>query len=84
LGILQSTVIDVDGRNLRELTRAVMSKIAWSPDGKKIAFLRNYIQKEPPYGRNEIWIINADGKDEPRKLVEGSSPSWAFVPTILP
>ncbi|MDO8436035.1 MAG: peptidoglycan DD-metalloendopeptidase family protein [bacterium] len=68
--------IDADGRNLRELTRATMGKIAWSPDGKKIAFLRSYIQ-------NEIWIISADGRGEPKKLVEGISPTWVFVPTIL-
>jgi Tol biopolymer transport system component len=67
--------IDADGQNLRELTLASMSEIAWSPDGKKIAFLRSY-----PQG-NEIWIINSDGSGQPRRLVQGTQPSWGFIPT---
>ena len=62
---------------------------AWSPDGEHIAFVRNRqtllltdltnvrAAKNPPQELREIWIIKADGTEEPRFLSRGSWPSWS-------
>ena len=69
-------VMDGDGRNLKRVTvnPAVDRLPAWSPDGKKIAFVSNrnggYIQ---------IWVIDADGKN-PIRLTDGledTYPDWS-------
>jgi len=74
-------VMDADGGNLHELRQVTFDPvyswvfngdIAWSPDGKKIAYV----------DESWIWIINSDGSGEPRRLVEGRRPSWALVPSI--
>jgi tricorn protease len=38
----------------------------WSPDGKYVAFLSDQT------GEYEVWLTQADGKDEPRQLTKGS------------
>ena len=42
---------------------------SWSPDGKRIAFQRNFDDID------EIWIINTDGTDL-KKIAEGRHPDW--------
>ncbi|HVG23326.1 MAG TPA: S9 family peptidase [Thermoanaerobaculia bacterium] len=58
-------VIDADGRNDRQLTRAKAADFRprWSPDGKQLAFLSDRD------GRNAVWLIDIDG-GEARKLIE--------------
>ena len=41
---------------------------AWSPDGKWIAFTR---------GGSQIWIVDAQGKDAPRRFADGGAPDWS-------
>ena len=72
-------VMDGDGRNQRRVTvnPAVDSLPAWSPDGKKIAFVsnRNNVNKD----RQQIWVIDADGKN-PIRLTDGWvdwGPDWS-------
>ncbi|HSV99533.1 MAG TPA: protein kinase [Sedimentisphaerales bacterium] len=61
----------------------------WSPDGKYIAFVRDCQalrleelltpepgSQRPPETDEELWIMNADGT-APRRLAQGSWPSWA-------
>ncbi|HON91474.1 MAG TPA: protein kinase [Sedimentisphaerales bacterium] len=61
----------------------------WSPDGKYIAFIRDRQNlrleelltpapgsQRPPETDEELWIMNADGT-APRRLAQGSWPSWA-------
>ncbi|MDE0300629.1 MAG: hypothetical protein OXN17_18490 [Candidatus Poribacteria bacterium] len=72
-------VMDGDGRNLRRVTvnPNVDRLQAWSPDGKKIAFVsnRNNANKD----HTQIWVIDADGKN-PIRLTNGlvdSYPDWS-------
>ena len=69
-------VMDGDGKNQRRVTAhpTIDQYPAWSPDGKKIAFVSNrnggYIQ---------IWVIDADGKN-PIRLTDGlwdQNPAWS-------
>ena len=53
----QVCVIDVDGSNLRQLTRRATpcGRVRWSPDGQKIAFV-SFVGKPP-----QLYVINAEG-----------------------
>ena len=61
--------MNVDGTGQVPLTDTFGSVInqepAWSPDGKKIAFTSNRAEAH----RNEIWVMNADGKNPVRLTV---------------
>ena len=62
---------------------------AWSPDGKYIVYIRD--RKILPLGhltaereieyrlgvQEEVWIIKADGTEEPRFLARGGFPGWS-------
>ena len=62
-------LIDADGKNGRQLTRArgVDSRPRWSPDAKRLAFVSDRD------GKNAIWLIDADG-GEARRLTEFPTP----------
>jgi len=66
-------VIDADGKNDRQLTRARGADFRprWSPDGARLAFLSDRD------GKNALWLIDADG-GEARKLVDPPSPVRDF------
>ena len=78
-GNLEIYVMDSDGSNQRRVTvhPGVDEYPAWSPDGKKIAFVsnRNNVNKD----HRQIWVIDADGKN-PIRLTDGvqdSYPDWS-------
>jgi len=66
---------------------------AWSPDGRFIAFIRTrrpllladvtteHQPKWEPVGQREIWLIRADGSEDPRFLTHGTWPSWSRDPS---
>jgi tetratricopeptide (TPR) repeat protein len=65
---------------------------AWSPDGEYIAYVRDrqvlplsdLTQERTgasvPDWQQEIWLVRADGTEEPRFLAKGVSPSWGRDP----
>jgi TolB protein len=62
--------IQVNGENLRRITDG--TDAIWSPDGKQIAFAR----WRDPRG---IWVVNADGADEPgaeRRVFDWDRARW--------
>ena len=78
-GNLEIYVMDGDGSNQRRVTvhPARDESPAWSPDGKKIAFVsnRNNVNKD----HKQIWVIDADGKN-PIRLTDGLvdwGPDWS-------
>jgi TolB protein len=81
-------LLDVDGdlsdpaanfRRMRRLTNANYDSFfpAWSPDGSRLAYMRM-----DNSGRDEIWIINADGSGERNLTRSPNSNDWhpAWLP----
>ena len=60
--------IPVEGGEARRLTDTPAGQPVFSPDDKRIAFIRRYIIEEVA-AQNELWVINADGT-EPVKLID--------------
>ena len=54
-------VMNADGSGKRLLTRRAWGGLAWSPDGRKIAF-----DGATRDGKSEIYVINADGSGKRR------------------
>ncbi|UCG55742.1 MAG: protein kinase [Phycisphaerales bacterium] len=65
---------------------------AWSPDGKYIAYVRDrrvlplsHLKQERTgigmsESQQEVWLVRADGTEEPRFLAKGINPSWGNDP----
>lgn len=77
---------DIDGNNIRRLTHVKHvwdSAPAWSPDGKTIAFAREY-QDENKQWQEEIWLMNPDGTNKRQiEALEGRSPEFMQDGRIL-
>jgi hypothetical protein len=77
-------VIGADGRGRRQVTYRGGSEAVWSPDGKYIAFIRNYdLYVVRSNGRGLRRVVDApdqDPDDPNRKWTELSSPSWQPLP----
>ena len=73
---LEIWVVDVTSTRRRRLTRNPLGddSPAWSPDGSRIAFVRN------AYGMGEIYVMNADGTKK-RRLTRNrafdAGPVWS-------
>lgn len=72
-------VADIDGSNVKRLTDVKHvwdSAPAWSPDGKTIAFAREYKDANDQW-HEEIWLMNPDGTDKRQiKALKGRSPEF--------
>ncbi|MPV36543.1 TIR domain-containing protein [Georgenia subflava] len=76
-------VMDPDGSNVEDLTAGPFAdrNPGWSPDGEQVVFLSNRGSADGTTLR--AWLVDADGRDEPRELLPGeagsmtSPPAWA-------
>jgi TolB protein len=70
-------VVNADGSRLRNLTNTVTTSFdfAWSPDGRRIAYLEGSLGGAP------LSVVNADGTGKQRLtgplMVDLGSPSWS-------
>ena len=68
-------VMNADGSSVRALRRGGAAKfstnLAWSPDGRKLAF---EFHSATSVG---IWVMNADGSQLVRLAKNGTSPTWS-------
>ena len=67
---LDLMVMNIDGSAPRQLPSANGHGLAWSPDGTRIAFGKDYA------GDKWIWTIKPDGSDAD-PLAPGQHPSWS-------
>jgi tetratricopeptide (TPR) repeat protein len=92
LGFTGIEVLDLASGKTRLLTVPGLNP-AWSPDGRFIAFertrkpllladvARKHEMKAPGLAQREVWLIRADGSEDPRFLALGMCPSWSSDPS---
>lgn len=73
-------LVNPDGRNLRNLTETEDEYApSWSPDGKRIVFVRQYHSGED-IGGDDLFLLDvADGREEPLLVTEAEEeyPVWS-------
>ena len=76
-------VTDPTGRKLRRVTRGYDIAPAWSPDGRRVAFLRGDRKSFVSDNYKGIYVVNADGSGlrlllrSSKSMRKLSSPSWS-------
>jgi len=76
-GIWTMKVDGSDRRRVAHITNQNAEGAAWSPDGKRLAFVA--LPNNQSIGNREIWLVNADGTKQ-TKLTDQSSgdrPAWS-------
>ena len=69
--------MDIEGGQISQLTDAVdyhHTSFVWHPAGNQLAYVRYNQAKlsDPP----EIWLINKDGTNNLRLIINGFAPTW--------
>ena len=85
-GAIRIEVVKADGTGRRVLFRQPKAPLgrrshcclqpAWSPDGRKIAYLRDRMRPQ----RKEVWIMNADGTGKKRLTRRGFADYLTWLP----
>jgi Tol biopolymer transport system component len=78
-GLYEIYLMTPGGRVLKQLTHTPAIhdlQPAWSPDGKRIAFVRRSFADENHPGPWEVWVMNADGGRQ-RRIARGTEPTWS-------
>ncbi len=79
-------VFDLASRSLTQITsgRYDESQPAWSPDGRRIAFVSNRTEEPDGNSNTDVWVVDADNTDQGRTLLRVSSspgadgsPAWS-------
>ena len=76
-GLPDIYVMDEDGRNVARLTTMGASRAAWSPDGKRVAFVSRSPEIIGSAHWLQVFVIDADGSN--LKMIT-RSPHSTFVP----
>lgn len=81
-GSVQIWMMDLDGRNLHQITNIPEGACqpSWSPDGIRLVFITPCDRNEESYPRSGLFFINYDGTNmSPLPVVSGGDydPSWS-------
>lgn len=76
LGLVVMPMKEGGGRELSQLVVGDVSSPSWSPDGKRLVFI-----KREPNGKGGLYRINADGSDATR-IAEGEFSNPVFSPQM--
>jgi len=68
-------VLDPATGEKRKLSENVHHPPVWSPDGAQLAF--TFWEGDGPSESPAVYVVNADGSGQPRKLTDGRDPSWS-------
>jgi TolB protein len=78
VGSLGLSVVNADGSGERRLNRpAGLGWIAWSPDARKVAFVKERPRQVSRTYHSEIYVVNADGTGLRRLTSRGANPRWS-------
>ncbi|HXD57556.1 MAG TPA: hypothetical protein VN606_06545 [Thermoleophilaceae bacterium] len=78
-GLYDLYSLSAPGGSLRRLTHTrVVHELdpAWSPDGKRLAYVRRSFADENHPGPFEIWVMRADGRHA-HFVARGKDPAWS-------
>jgi len=70
-------VVNADGSGRRRLTSNPVDDDfpVWSPDGRKVAFVRGFLNRPDP--SFDVYVMNADGSGERRLTRNAAWPAWS-------
>ncbi len=85
-GSMQIWTIDSDGKNAKQLTNLTEGACqpAWSPDGRKLAFISPCFEKKVDYPRAQIYILDMEGDGTPQLAPIDSDPAGDYHPAWSP
>ncbi len=84
-GTQQIFVMNTDGSDATQITFTDVNNNdnpAWSPDGRKIVFVRHMFQDDPDpdVDNHDVWTMNADGSNQrnlTNNFAEDNEPNWS-------